>query len=792
MPALKELAAGRWSRWLLWLLTPAGVVLFMASPVLRGHVPFPTDLLARTPPWAWTASPPATAPDLTRIDSLIQYAAASLPYAAGLHAGRIDLWDPYIFAGYPQYAGTASLVAPFFPTTLLFGRLFPPTVAIVLQPLVLLWLMAVTMAGFLRAEGLRPGAALLGGAAWICAVGVHSWFAMPVFQLGLWGIPALCWCGSRLVAHPGPRTAIIPALVLGVLCLGQTPNPVVYALTLSGAWTVTKVVTTRCSAPHVARVVRWGAAAGVLGMALGAVGWLPMAEMLGHVARSVRLPWSVLHENRAPLAAMMTFALPEYLGGTWPGRSLLVQSLPEVVHGIGIVGLAGLVVAWQREHRVLARFAWGVVLVCLLGAWGTPVARLLAEVPGYGTSMPTRVLQMAEWALAVLLALGADRLLAAHDRRLVVRALAGGAVLGALAVVALLAGPTIVRHLPADMQRGADAATLTRHFALGAPWWRPAWLGLGLFGFGGAIAFGLRRPALLVSVLALALLAERRWHVAYATPWAPAATLYPAVAAVRPLADAVPPVRVVNPAGMPNALKPLAVASADGYNPFIVETYIALLELGFPEADFRTYHYLQVPPYPSTVSDTLGIAGRLLPPGVEPPPSYAPHPAVRGVSVNPNAWPRALLIPEAVAVATDGDAAAALEADMGGWRDRAVVVGTLPPGERGGRGTARITLYAADEVTVEVDADDPSWLLLSDQYYPGWVATVDGEPAPILRAYLALRLVPVPAGRHTIAFRFRPPILRVALGLCAVGLLGLCVVALTARRTVVRNGAAAA
>ncbi len=40
--------------------------------------------------------------------------------------------------------------------------------------------------------------------------------------------------------------------------------------------------------------------------------------------------------------------------------------------------------------------------------------------------------------------------------------------------------------------------------------------------------------------------------------------------------------------------------------------------------------------------------------------------------------------------------------------------------------------------------------------YPGWVAMLDGTPTPILRAYGALAAVAVPAGDHTIVFRYDP------------------------------------
>jgi hypothetical protein len=70
-------------------------------------------------------------------------------------------------------------------------------------------------------------------------------------------------------------------------------------------------------------------------------------------------------------------------------------------------------------------------------------------------------------------------------------------------------------------------------------------------------------------------------------------------------------------------------------------------------------------------------------------------------------------------------------------------------------GDARITRYENDEVRIEVDANEPAMLVLTDSYHTHWKATIDGEAADVGRVNRIARGMIVPRGRSTVVFHYQ-------------------------------------
>jgi hypothetical protein len=82
-----------------------------------------------------------------------------------------------------------------------------------------------------------------------------------------------------------------------------------------------------------------------------------------------------------------------------------------------------------------------------------------------------------------------------------------------------------------------------------------------------------------------------------------------------------------------------------------------------------------------------------------------------------------------------------------------------------------ITIDQPEHVRIETNSAYPTTLVLTDQYYAGWVATLDGVKVSILKANGFMRAVEIPTGgRHVVDFNYQPDSLK--LGLIVAALAG--------------------
>ena|SRR5437899_2370142 len=84
----------------------------------------------------------------------------------------------------------------------------------------------------------------------------------------------------------------------------------------------------------------------------------------------------------------------------------------------------------------------------------------------------------------------------------------------------------------------------------------------------------------------------------------------------------------------------------------------------------------------------------------------------------------------------------------------------LPPSGASAGREVSVTRYDLQRIDLRTRNPQAGFLVLSEVYYPGWIARVDGVETPIHRVNSTLRGLEVPAGDHEISYVYEAPTFR--------------------------------
>lgn len=461
------------------------------------------------------------------------------------------------------------------------------------------------------------------------------------------------------------------------------------------------------------------------------------------------------------------------------------------VEGGGYVGLLPLLLApfgWALTRNRYAGIFGTYGVVCLLLAFGTPLYAVLWHVPGFDQLRTAfRWMLPLSLCLAVLAGFGVDRLageLAPRTRRIATRAFGLLAGAGALVLVGL-AGSIVLRGVTLRL---AEAA-INRFDALRTGFGSAQLLYA--YQFQNFFVFGLM---LLTSALAVLWLLRSRpgtW-AGYAVALVLAADLfvfgYNFNTVSRPeLARFVPPslelvraqpgqFRTVS-FNYDDTLRPISNMLAGlqdirGYDTIILKRYVNYWSL-MEEPQGLLYSMINklvdARSLSSPLLDLMNVRYVLTTQNIGEPGYQEVYRGEINVYENEDALPRAFVVGRAQSVGNEAEALAALKAPGFDPRRVAIVEGPAPSGGDDGFYPAAIARYEPNVVSLHESSPEGGYLILTDTYFQGWEVKVDGEPAEIVRAYSIYRGVLVPAGDHTVTFRYTPLTFRLGAYLSFLG-----------------------
>ena len=528
--------------------------------------------------------------------------------------------------------------------------------------------------------------------------------------------------------------------------------------------------------------------ASVLGAGIAAVQLLPAIDYVREHSRRIETTREAAGESGVAWSSswsihpeeVMSLVIPEFSGVTvgqadWTSNTYWGRNTFKLNHeGAGLVVLLLAVAAFGggalRAHRF---FFLGLGLLATLFAVGThtPVWRILYEVPGISYfRAPSQVMFLFQFAAATLAALGVDRILQSRDdpevTRDVLKALGGGAAV--VAVLSVLAGSgaltsfwaSVVYAVPENrlaslrlaepfIARGAGIAFMLAAATFALTWaWRTG-----------------RVPVVAV-VAGLSLLVvgdEMRVsspfvHTRDFHEWAEPDGFVSAI--VERERGAEEPYRMLSFRDAGQDVLPAlhGIELAGGHHPNDLARYRELIGMtgsGVPlnlvDPEIRrllNIRYVLWPDYdfgggfPSPTQELL-LRSQLQ--------DGTPYESLHLEAD----LPRARLVGAAV-VRPGAEAVEYMLSDAFD-PEREVVLAEAPPIELSGEAAVGEVTWVertADRLELTVRTERAALLVVADNWFPAWRATVDGAEAPVLRAYHTLRAVPVPAGEHTVEMTY--------------------------------------
>jgi hypothetical protein len=719
--------------------------------------------------------------------------------ARALQGGTVPLWNPYLYGGAPFAADIQASL--FYPINLIVFLLAPQITYRTIMGLAIfhVWLAGVgaylcfrdlfsRSAACSRTESwaaiLPPLAGaiafmfsdffiihfgnlnLIAQAAWLPFIFLFYHRALSQGRIGPAVWAGVCFGVAATAGHMQPLLLIVLVLALGaVYYLAVAWLRPSQALTADAASTPTaelspnhKTNTNRRTAmilPVTALLLTV-----LIGTALATVALVPAYEMTAYTPRA-SYDYAQASQYSLPPAQLIGLLVPSFFGRD-PARHWGAWDRVEV----GYIGVLPLVLALlalltrrDRQTGLLAVVA-AVSLLAAMGGYAILHGWLYQLVPGLGgMRAPARFVFVMDFALAGLAAVGLDALMGRTEqcRRALSRMLRIAPwVVGALILFALpLAYHAVITN------QDKDAVIFARTSAAAN----------GLVFFAG----------LLTASVLLLYAAYRDWLRRAAVGALAAGLIFLDVASLGANIDvgSADPSRTFDHPAIISFLKsdgslfridtrtniwhlwqPDTPLLYDLYdvsgvvNPLILADYDRYLN-SLPDRSSRLYDFLNAK-YLIAGKDVVLDWQKFVP-------VFDGDPALN-VYLNLGALPRALVVRRAIAVPDQAAAWAAVQSPDFDPSTTVVLesraaLDTAPHDHTSvsfREATIQFDLHALNELRLRVDMPADGYLVLSETWYPGWQAWVDGQPAPVLRANYAFRAVQLTSGHHEVRLTFAP------------------------------------
>lgn len=675
---------------------------------------------------------------------------------------ELPLWNPYVMAGYPLLGNYQS--ASFYPLNLLF-LLLPFSTAwsfmIVLQPL----LAGIFLYFYLRYLRLHPSAAALGAIVYaLCGFSI-AWLEWnTIINVALW-LPLILLAIEKLLQKFTLKWAIILLFAQCSQILAGHLQVLFYSLVISNTYLFLRIWQSMQASKKQSKLLAFFHMykeffiIGLLALGITFLQWFPTLQFLLQSARDVDqnnwqkdgwfIPWQHLIQFIAP----DFFGNPTTLNywGTW--------NYGELVGYIGIFPLLMSLYAVFFRRDKKTHFFTILVFLSLLFSLPTGISQLpyIFNIPFLSTSQPTRLLFIVDFSLAILCALGLDYFI--KQRKHVFFPSLLLCVFFGLFWTYILFGNKFISGVTME-----QIITAKRNIIL------PTLLLFTIFVAFFVLHF-IKKKTVFVTTISFFVILSSVDLLRFGDKFIPFTAkdyLFPTTKAINFLQQSGESRIMTLDSRIlpPNFSVVYKLQSIDGYDPLYLRRYgefVAALEREKPDikAPFGFNRIITPHAYNSKLIDLLGVKYIISLSDIQD--NTLKKVFVEGktnIYENLEVFPRTFFVKKTTFFKPDdkeGVITAMFEKNVD-FHDTAFVASTKymqKDAKEWSSGVAKIVTYKENEVRIVTDNSGDGFLVLTDNYYPSWYATIDGKETEILLTDYTFRGIVVPQGKHTVIFSAR-------------------------------------
>lgn len=742
------------------------IVLFFLPNILAGKIPIPADsLLGLYHPFrdeSFQGFNPGKFPIKNPLtaDPILQTYPWKYQTIENLKNLILPFWNPYNFSGQPLLANSQS--APFSILNILFF-IFSFNTAWTLYIILPTLLTGLFMYLFLKSLNLSKPASVFGAFVLPFTGFFVSWMTWgTVVTTAMW-LPLILLCTNRLFEKLSPIFFLILVFSLSQAILSGHLQTALYVFLATSLFTIYKFFSTKFLRPFMIIICSL-----ILSLIVSAFQILPTLEFINLSNRDIdqsyqkeRRDWFLPPQNLVQLIA------PDYFGNPTTYNYWGIWNYGEFVSYMGILPLFLVALALFKHDKKILFFTI-LAAVSLVLSLSNPISKLpyVANLAFISTMQPSRIIFLLNFSLVVLAAFGLDLFLRERFRKNYLILL----LAFIFTIITVLAVTQTQKGLLPEIEGLNPAKIASRNLVL------PLMLSISIIGIFVIKTYKNVRYLLISAVFLITLIDLFRFAAKF-TSFTKSSLIFPQTKTTQFLESQEKPFRIMAADRRvlhPNSNAVYKIESVNGYDPLFLKDYATLVSSWNANtvSEAGSFNRIVTPQiYESQLVNFLNIKYLLSLNEVSDPRFVKVYEeGETKVYENKNVLPRAFFTNEVVKVASYDEALQYLLSPNFDPRESFASSEFSHPKQINNTSTS-FDNYSDQNFALSVFTEKESPLIVSNAFYPGWQAFIDGNKTNIYKANFMFQSIIIPQGNHKIEFKFQSQSFYNGLYVSTVGLI---------------------